>query len=133
MPAFGCPDLGAVLTRAEEDLTAVRSDAVEQDLLFRQAEARIAALTQEAQGATTQAEAAAAEARLNLNPITTRLVEARLRQLGLDPGAVDGQIDENTRRALRRYQRARDLPVTGYLSEQTLVRLLADSIGTVGR
>ena len=90
-------------------------------------------MTQEAQGATTQAEAAAAEARLNLNPITTRVVEARLRQLGLDPGAVDGQIDENTRRALRRYQRARDLSVTGYLSEQTLVRLLADSIGTVGR
>ena len=49
-------------------------------------------------------------------------------QLGLNPGEVDGQFDAATRRALRRYQRERDLPVSGYLNEPTVVRLLADSL-----
>lgn len=98
-----------------------------------EAETRIARLTAEAQNEGTQAEAAFEEERLNLNPLTARLVEARLTQLGLDPGPVDGVFDAETRRAIRRYQGARDLPVTGYLNEPTIVRLLADSIGTVGR
>lgn len=59
------------------------------------------------------------------NPITRLLVERRLDQLGLDPGNVDGRFDEATRRAIRRYQRARDLAVTGYVDRPTLVRMLA--------
>lgn len=104
------------------------------DGVFRaEAEARIAALTADEVNADELEAAAEAERRLALNPITARLVEARLLQLGLNPGDVDGVFDDRTRRAIRRYQRARDLPVTGYLNEPTIVRLLADSIGVIGR
>ena len=71
----------------------------------------------------------AAEDNLGLNDVTRRLVEARLSQLGLDPGAVDGRFDDDSRRALRRYQTERGLNATGYLDEGTLIRLLADSFG----
>ncbi len=92
------------------------------------AQARITALTQSSADANANAAAAAAEAQLALNPIAARLVEARLQQLGLNPGPVDGVFDDATRRALRRYQRDRGLDVTGYLNEPTVVRLLADSV-----
>lgn len=59
------------------------------------------------------------------NPITRLLVERRLAQLGLEPGEADGQFDEDTRRAIRRYQRTRELTVTGYVTQATLVRMLA--------
>ncbi len=69
--------------------------------------------------------ARAEEARVAANPITRLLVERRLQQLGLEPGAVDGRFDDDTRKAIRNYQRARDLPATGYVSQATLVRMLA--------
>lgn len=71
-------------------------------------------------------EAIAAENALGLDGITLRLIEARLAQLGLEPGNVDGGLDGNTRRAIRNFQGDRDLPVTGFIDEQTIVRLLAD-------
>jgi peptidoglycan hydrolase-like protein with peptidoglycan-binding domain len=37
-------------------------------------------------------------------------------------------FDAETRRAIRRYQNARGLPVSGYLNEGTVVRLLADAV-----
>jgi peptidoglycan hydrolase-like protein with peptidoglycan-binding domain len=46
----------------------------------------------------------------------------------LKPGAVDGAFDEDTRRAIRRYQDARKLRVSGYLDQATVVRLMADTI-----
>jgi peptidoglycan hydrolase-like protein with peptidoglycan-binding domain len=93
-----------------------------------EAQARIAALTQAQTEEGANADAAALEQALNLNALAARLVEVRLDQLGLNPGEVDGQFDGATRRALRRYQRERDLPVSGYLNEPTVVRLLADSL-----
>jgi len=98
-----------------------------------EAEARITAITQETEDQGTIAEAQAQEAALGLNPVTIRLIESRLDRLGLEPGEVDGVLDNDARRALRRYQRARDLPATGYLNEATLVRLLADTLNTLGR
>ncbi len=68
------------------------------------------------------------EEALGLNSFTRNLVESRLDALGLRPGRVDGQFDNDTRRAIRRYQQSRDLNVTGFLSQETVVRLLADSI-----
>jgi hypothetical protein len=68
------------------------------------------------------------EERLGLNDSTRRLVEDRLTKLGLKPGRVDGEFDEATRRAIRRYQDARRLQKTGYLNQATLVRILADSV-----
>lgn len=70
--------------------------------------------------------ARAAEAALNLNLFSRRLVEQRLDGLKLDPGPVDGIFDERTRRAIRRFQRARNLPATGYIDQETMVRLLAE-------
>lgn len=74
------------------------------------------------------AQAEAQEAALNLPQSARRLAEARLKELGLKPGSVDGTFDDKTRRAIRRYQEARNLPVTGYLDQQTVVRLLAGSL-----
>jgi peptidoglycan hydrolase-like protein with peptidoglycan-binding domain len=93
-----------------------------------EAQARIAALTQAQTDQGANEDAAAMEQALNLNVVATRLVEVRLDQLGLNPGEVDGRFDDATRRAIRRYQRDRDLPVSGYLNEPTVVRLLADSL-----
>lgn len=72
--------------------------------------------------------AEAQEAALNLSPMMRSLIEQRLAALGLKPGPADGTFDEDTRRALRRYQQARGLPVTGYLSQQTVARILVDSL-----
>ena len=74
-------------------------------------------------------EALAGEAGLGLNDITRTMIESRLDTLGLSPGGIDGQFDEDTRRSIRRYQTARALPITGYLNEQTVVRILADTLG----
>jgi peptidoglycan hydrolase-like protein with peptidoglycan-binding domain len=52
------------------------------------------------------------------------LVETKLQSLGYDLRA-DGQADRDTRRALRRFQADRGLPVTGYVDQTTMVRLLA--------
>ena len=60
--------------------------------------------------------------------VTVAIDLDRLEALGLKPGAVDGQFDDRTRRAIRRYQDARQLQVTGYLDQATVVRLLADSL-----
>lgn len=77
-----------------------------------------------ASGDAVQAADRAEEDRIVGNAITRLLVEQRLRQLGTDPGPIDGIFDEATRRAIRSFQRARDLPETGHLSEATLARLL---------
>ncbi len=93
---------------------------------------RIETLTRQDDGAEARAAALAAENALGLSSGTIRAVEAKLSQLRLEPGAVDGNIDQDTRRALRNYQRDRGLTVTGYLNETTLVRLLADSLTLPG-
>ena len=69
------------------------------------------------------------EQALNLNGQTRQLIEQRLDRLGLNPGAVDGVFDEQTRRAIRRYQTARETPVTGFLDERTMIMVLAEAIG----
>lgn len=92
-----------------------------------EAEARAAELRTQDQLSQGQRAAEAAEAALGLNSLTLRLIEARLEQLGLEPGEVDGVIDEQTRRALRRYQRDRGMEPSGFISEQALIRLLADA------
>ena len=66
------------------------------------------------------------EAALGLNAVTRTLVERRLEQLKLDPGTVDGTFDDDTRAALRRYQRQSGLDVTGYVNQQVVSRMLAD-------
>jgi peptidoglycan hydrolase-like protein with peptidoglycan-binding domain len=91
----------------------------------REAEARRSALSQQGHDDAAIAAARAEEATVAGNIIARLLIEQRLTQLGEDPGTVDGAFDEATRRALRRFQRARDLPVTGYVTQATMARLLA--------
>lgn len=76
-----------------------------------------------------QARAEAREAALNLTPPMRVLVEQRLAAVGLDPGRQDGVFDRQTRIAIQTYQDGRGLPVTGYLDQSTVVRLLAEAIG----
>ncbi|WP_371059247.1 peptidoglycan-binding domain-containing protein [Rhodosalinus sp. 5P4] len=96
-----------------------------------EAQARIAALQDD--GSARQQQAREAEEALGLNILTRTLVERRLDQLGLEPGPADGVFDEATRRAIRRFQRARDLAVTGYLDEATVSRMLSDVGGLLER
>lgn len=98
-----------------------------------EAETRIAALEQAEREAQSNSAAAREEQALNLSPRTRQIIESRLEALGLRPGRVDGVLDEDSRRAIRRYQSARDLPETGYLSEAVVVQLLADSVRQIFR
>lgn len=93
-----------------------------------EAESRVRRLEGESARAGAVAEAREEENAMNLNAVARRLAEARLAQIGLDTGRVDGRFDEDTRRALRRYQETRGLRVSGFLDEQTVVRLLADGV-----
>lgn len=71
---------------------------------------------------------AAAEGQVLGNPVIRLLAERRLQELGLEPGRVDGVFDEDTRRAIRRFQRTRELEVTGYVDQPTAVRMLAEAV-----
>ncbi|MCC1492137.1 peptidoglycan-binding protein [Cognatishimia sp. F0-27] len=92
------------------------------------ARSRIAEIERAQQANRAQNRAKAEEDSLDLNMTARRLAEARLKQLGLEVGKVDGTFDRATRRAIRDYQRARALPVSGFLDQQTVVRLLAGSL-----
>jgi His-Xaa-Ser repeat protein HxsA len=50
-------------------------------------------------------------------------VQAALYSKGYDPGAIDGQLSEATKLALRKFQGARGLAVTGSMTTETLSAL----------
>ncbi|WP_420327989.1 peptidoglycan-binding protein [Mameliella sp.] len=93
-----------------------------------EAQQRIALLEHDAAKVRDAVAARQEEQGMNLNFVARQLAERRLKQLGLKPGKVDGRFDDNTRAAIRRYQDSRGLRVSGYLDEQTVVRLLADGV-----
>lgn len=124
-------DLGAWNQAAEADTVDAYQSYVERfpdGSFVEQARTRIDALSISAEERQAIERAQAQEQSLGLNRITRQLAESRLESLGLNPGAVDGAFDDNTRRAIRRYQQARGLSVTGFLDQETVVRLLADSL-----
>ncbi|WP_323766499.1 peptidoglycan-binding protein [Antarctobacter sp.] len=101
---------------------------------FREeAKLRISQLQLDADRVRNSIQASREEKAMNLNFVARQLAERRLEQLGMKPGKVDGKFDENTRAALRRFQDARGLRVSGYLDEQTMVRLLAGGIIGIDR
>ncbi|NNF24349.1 MAG: hypothetical protein HKN63_06035 [Rhodobacteraceae bacterium] len=100
-------------------------DRYPQGAFADEARARQQEIERSAQESDIVAAARAEESRVLANPITRLLVERRLQQLGLRTGPADGRFDDDTRRAIRRYQRSRDLDVTGYVTRDTLVRILA--------
>ncbi len=92
---------------------------------FRQeAEARLNALEQDGASQSDRDRAKAAEDALKLNRVTRQLAERKLERLGLEPGRVDGTFNNQTRRAIRRFQQSRGMPITGYLNQQAVVFLL---------
>jgi hypothetical protein len=56
-----------------------------------------------------------------------QLAESQLKIAGFDPGRVDGIFDQQTVVAVRNYQAAKGLPVTGLLDESTRRELLPGS------
>lgn len=93
-------------------------------LFVDEARGRLAAMREDQQDRDNRARAEAQEAQVAGNRVTMLLVETKLQSLGYDLRA-DGQPDRDTRRALRRFQADRGLPVTGYVDQTTMVRLLA--------
>jgi peptidoglycan hydrolase-like protein with peptidoglycan-binding domain len=94
-----------------------------------EAETRIAKLKEEATNAAAIATAEKEEADLRLNGFGRLLVEQQLNALSFDTGSVDGVFDKRSRRAIRRFQKARGFPVTGFLNRRTIVQLIAESGG----
>jgi peptidoglycan hydrolase-like protein with peptidoglycan-binding domain len=56
-------------------------------------------------------------------PTFLREAQRALRDLGYDPGPIDGTLGSRTRAALEKYQLAERLPVTGELDGSTMERL----------
>ncbi|WP_296765391.1 peptidoglycan-binding domain-containing protein [Sediminimonas sp.] len=116
--------------RARDTTTAYRRflDGFPNGTFAEAARARLAQLEAD-DGNKKQIEAARTEeARVAGSQVARVLVEQRLSQIGLEPGIVDGSFDARTRRAIRRFQKAANLPVTGYVTQATMVRLLASGI-----
>ncbi len=97
-----------------------------------EAKARIEALGADAADSDKQAQWQATEDALGLSDVARSLIEGRLEALELRPGETDGVFDDQTRRAIRRFQSARQLEVTGYLDQTTMVSLLAGGILQLG-
>lgn len=62
-----------------------------------------------------------------LSLVDRTAVQQALAVLGFDPGAPDGVVGVNTRRALRAWQQARGLTADGYLSAEMVERLNAEA------
>lgn len=93
-----------------------------------QARARINDLRGPAEPQIDMDSARAEEDALQLPQFTRVIVERRLASMGFEPGPQDGQFDRQTRRAIRRYQRASDMEVTGYLTQPIVARLLTEGV-----
>ena len=93
-----------------------------------QARRRIDELRRPAEPQVDLEAAQAAEEALQLPQFTRVIVERRLAALSFEPGPQDGVFDQQTRRAIRRYQRASELPVTGFLTQPIVARLLTEGV-----
>ncbi len=93
-----------------------------------QAAERLETLTAPQVGADQIERARAEEAGLRLSGVRAQLLELRLRDLGFDPGRLDGVVDDTTRRAITGYQDERGLTPTGYVDQATAVGLMTGAI-----
>lgn len=93
-----------------------------------QARARIEELNAPQISDAQVAQSRAEEAGLRLSGVRAQSLELRLRDLGYNPGRLDGVIDGNTRNAIVSYQEAKGLIATGYVDRATAVGLMTGSI-----
>jgi len=61
-----------------------------------------------------------------------RDIQERLKDMGYDPGPIDGAMGPRTHAALKQFQQAQNLPVTGRPDPQTLSALKVSDTGTSG-
>jgi len=71
----------------------------------------------------TMSQAGMAHAHMNLTKDEVKSIQKALQQAGDDPGAVDGVLGKRTHAALRSYQKAHSLKVTGIPDDETCARL----------
>jgi hypothetical protein len=64
-----------------------------------------------------------------LDLASLKKLEQHLAAAGFNPGPVDGKVDERTQLAVREYQKAKGLEVTGLLDAETQAALLAQAEG----
>ena len=57
------------------------------------------------------------------SPLIMR-VQRKLKRLGYDPGPIDGRLGPSTRAAIRRFQRANNMPPTGEIEPGVMALLL---------
>jgi hypothetical protein len=81
----------------------------------------------EAVPAVEQPVAAEPEVRLGARD-TIRWVQKSLKQLGYNPGPIDGAMGRRTAAAIKRYEQRNDMPVTGKMSK-ALVASLRQQVG----
>ncbi|MEJ1997310.1 MAG: peptidoglycan-binding protein [Maritimibacter sp.] len=112
--------------RAEDQAESYRTylERYPQGAFAEEAQARLAELTATDDQAEAATAAKAEETHVAGNIVTRLLAENQLAGAGYNPGRIDGQFDETTRRAIRRFQQAQGLEVTGYVTQATMVRLL---------
>jgi len=79
-----------------------------------------------AAGGGAETVTAPASGEVALDPALITKVQAKLSELGYQPGPVDGLIGPKTRAALRRYQMVEGLPVDGRITQPVLVRLTGE-------
>lgn len=65
------------------------------------------------------------EAQVTRLPFTREAIEQKLNELNFNAGAVDGRFTSQTRQAIRDFQTSRNIPVTGYVGQATVVALLS--------
>ena len=90
----------------------------------REARARMEDLRDRENREEIIAAARAEERQVTANVITRLLAEQRLDAFGYEPGRVDGVYDEQTRRAIRRFQDRQNIEVTGFVTSETFSRLI---------
>ena len=74
------------------------------------------------------AQARSEEESLRLSGVRAQLLELGLREVGHNPGRLDGVIDSDTRAAIAAYQKAQGIIPTGYVDRATAVGLMSGSI-----
>jgi hypothetical protein len=68
-------------------------------------------------GVTPQAQTP--QAQMTVTPEEIRRAQEALKAKGYDPGAASGNLHAGTQDALRQYQKANNLPITGVLDQRT--------------
>jgi murein L,D-transpeptidase YcbB/YkuD len=110
------PERGARLSRSEAEPERQASAAPER-------QARVDPAQSEPQRMTASRQAVSA------TPEQVRQVQRKLNETGYNSGGVDGIWGPRTEAAVRNFQRAKGLQVTGRLNEQTLQALGVDEAG----